>query len=290
MLAKFALALILFFPAAFFMGGTLPVMTQYLVRNPKTLGKRASTLYAINTIGAASGAIAAGFYLPENLGIKSSYFLAMAVTLLVGLAAVALGRTKQSENAESIAQTEPKNSQSKNTETKITEPRKIEAVNSLFAPKTLIVLASISGFASLALQVLWIRMFAQVLHNSVYTYSAILSTFLVALALGGAIARELARRQYVAHWVLPSLLTLTGLLIGSSPLLFYFLTDGASYIGGNDNFAGYLVQIFSVVFIVMGVPTIALGVLLPYLFKLAENANTGPVSYTHLTLPTILLV
>ena len=85
-LAKFALALILFFPAAFFMGGTLPVMTQYLVRNPKTLGKRATTLYAINTIGAASGAIAAGFYLPQNLGIKTSYFLAMAITFLVGLA------------------------------------------------------------------------------------------------------------------------------------------------------------------------------------------------------------
>ena len=29
-LAKFTLALVLFFPAAFFMGGTLPVMTQYL--------------------------------------------------------------------------------------------------------------------------------------------------------------------------------------------------------------------------------------------------------------------
>ena len=261
-LAKFALALILFFPAAFFMGGTLPVMTQYLVRNPKTLGKRASTLYAINTIGAASGAIAAGFYLPQNLGIKTSYFLAMAITFLVGLAALILGRKRHKDQPEPIPQTEIKNS---------------EQSNSLFAPKTLIVLASVSGFASLALQVLWIRMFAQVLHNSVYTYSAILSTFLVALAIGGGIARELARRQYVVYWLLPTLLTITGLLIGSSPLLFYFLTDGASYIGGNDNFTGYLGQIFIIVFMVMGVPTIALGILLPYLFKLAENGNNaGP--------------
>ena len=82
-LAKFALALVLFFPAAFFMGGTLPVMTQYFVRNPETLGKHGSALYAINTLGAAMGAIAAGFYLPQALGVDASYLLAMAVTLLV---------------------------------------------------------------------------------------------------------------------------------------------------------------------------------------------------------------
>ena len=90
MLAKFALALLLFFPAAFFMGGTLPVMTQHLVRNRETLGKHASVLYATNTFGAASGALAAGCCLPHNLGIDTSYFLAMAVSCLVGLIALGL--------------------------------------------------------------------------------------------------------------------------------------------------------------------------------------------------------
>jgi len=260
-LAKFALALLLFFPAAFFMGGTLPLMTQYLVRNRETLGKRASSLYAINTLGAASGAIAAGFYLPQTLGIDVSYLLAMAATLLVGLAAIVLGRKTALREGESVAEK--------------TQDKQQEQ-SGIYLPHTLTGLAWLSGFASLALQVLWVRMLAQVLHNSIYTYSAILSVFLIALALGGVIARELARRQITVHWFLPSLLTLTSLLVAASPLIFHFLTHGGSYIGGEASFIAYLFQIFSIVAIVVGVPTMVIGILLPYLFKLAERGRTGP--------------
>ena len=260
-LAKFALALLLFFPAAFFMGGTLPVMTQYLVRNQNTLGKRASTLYTINTAGAASGAIAAGFYLPRALGVNNSYLLAMATTLLVAFIAIILGSKTPCETSNVITQDAEGTAD------------KGKAIVTL---KTLSILAWLSGFTALALQVLWIRMFAQVLHNSVYTYSAILATFLIALALGGAIARELARRQIIGHWVLPSLLTVTALLVGASPLVFHFLTDGSTYITGNEGFVGYLFQIFSIVFIVIGIPTISLGIVLPYLFKVAESGGAGP--------------
>jgi len=260
-LTKFALALLLFFPAAFFMGGTLPVMTQYLVRNREALGKRGSILYAINTFGAASGAIAAGFYLPQTLGIDVSYLLAMAATLLVGLTAIALGRNASFHDTGFVAEA---------------VSDKAEEYNATSEAHTLTVLAWLSGFASLALQVLWIRMFAQVLHNSVYTYSAILSVFLIALALGGVIARELARRQIVAPWFLPLLLTLTALLVAASPMLFHYLTDGGAYIVGDEGFTNYLFHIFSLVAIVIGIPTIVLGILLPYLFKLAESGRIGP--------------
>lgn len=258
---KFILALLLFFPAAFFMGGTLPVMTQYLVRNKQTLGKRASVLYAINTFGAASGALAAGFYLPQTIGINNSYLLAMSVTLLVGLVAFVLGYRQRP------SQPEPKDNKSLNVESVKTDNNK---------RFVLIALAGLSGFASLALQVLWVRMFAQVLHNSVYTYSAILSVFLIALALGSAFSRELARREITADWFLPLQLTLTSVLIASSPLLFYLMTDGGLYITGKEDFASYLLQIFLLVAVVIGVPTIMMGVLLPYLFKLSEQGQASP--------------
>ena len=147
-LAKFALALLLFFPAAFFMGGTLPVMTQYLVRNRETLGKRASTLYAINTFGAASGAIAAGFYLPRALGIDVSYFLAMTATLLVGIVAIVLGRNTTMQETESHL-TDSKNNNKIN--------KKDQNGRDMISSQMLSVLALLSGFASLALQVLWVR-------------------------------------------------------------------------------------------------------------------------------------
>jgi len=256
-LAKFVLALLLLFPAAFFMGGTLPVMTQYLVRNRDTLGERASSLYAINTFGAASGAIVAGFYLPRVLGIDFSYLFAMGATLLVGVVAIGLGRNAAAQEAGVPS---------------VQNPGKVEEGIETIAPQKLSVLAWLSGFASLALQVLWVRMFAQVLHNSVYSYSAILSVFLIALALGAAIARNLARRQINANWFLPVLLSGIALLIGASPILFYFLTDGGVYLAGDENFFEYLFQIFLITTIVIGPPTVVTGILLPYLFKLAENS------------------
>ena len=51
---------VLFLPALL-MGGTLPVMGQYLVRRSSELGRTTSTLYALNTFGAAVGALAAVF-------------------------------------------------------------------------------------------------------------------------------------------------------------------------------------------------------------------------------------
>jgi len=259
-LAKFALALLMFFPAAFFMGGTLPVMTQYLVKKRDSLGKRASSLYAINTLGAASGAIAAGFYLPQTFGLDVSYFFAMGITFFVGLLALVLGRNSYIETDQAVAENKVDKTHNKSKKG---------------SPNTLAILAWTSGFASLALQVLWVRMLAQVLHNSVYTYSAILSVFLISLAIGGVIARELARKNITANSFLPILLSITALLIASSPILFQFLTDGGSYIIGEEGFAGYLFQIFSLVIVVIGIPTTVIGILLPYLFKLAEEGQAG---------------
>lgn len=271
MLIKFFLSFLLFFPSAFFMGGTLPIMTQFLVRQKDTLGRRASALYAINTFGAASGALAAGFFLPQALGFKTSYLAAMAATLLVAAAAFLLSRRE--------AATPPQSVHGHSDET----PRHRKAFAGLdalkstaFSRQTMAALAGLSGFAALGLQVLWIRMFAQVLHNSVYTYAAILSVFLLALALGGAIAREAARRQLDPHWFMPLLLTTSGLCVAASPILFHGLTGGGAYIGGDADFAGYMIRVVLIVAAVVGLPATILGVLLPYLFKVAETGMRGP--------------
>ncbi|MBT40373.1 MAG: hypothetical protein CL938_17710 [Deltaproteobacteria bacterium] len=65
---KFLCALAALLPPAFFMGGTLPLMSQHLVRRADTLGVTASTLYGLNTLGAALGAVAAAFVLVPTLG------------------------------------------------------------------------------------------------------------------------------------------------------------------------------------------------------------------------------
>ena len=85
--ARVALAILALLPPAALMGGTLPLLGQHLVRRPDELGRIGSFLYAVNTLGAATGAFLAGFVLPLALGFDRAYLLAMAVNVAVaGLA------------------------------------------------------------------------------------------------------------------------------------------------------------------------------------------------------------
>jgi hypothetical protein len=54
-------------------------------------------------------------------------------------------------------------------------------------------LAGMSGFGTLALEVLYLRLFSLVFHNSTYTFGVVLAVFLIALALGAWLASGLLR-------------------------------------------------------------------------------------------------
>jgi spermidine synthase len=250
--ARFGLALAVLFPPAFCLGGTLPLLSQHLVREPAALGRTAALAYAVNTLGAATGAFAAAFVLVPRLGVRGAYATALATTLAVAALAAGLGRRALPPPPPAAPAPSP--------------PAPLHGVRSL---------AVLSGFAVLALEVLWTRMFAQVLHNSVYTFAVILVIFLLALAIGAAIARGLARRVRRPAPMLVALLAGGALGVAATPFAFDGLTDGLRSLGEGRGFAGYLAQVFGAGVLVVGVPTVWLGVLFPYLIKLGESWGYG---------------
>lgn len=266
---KLVLALGVLFPPSFFMGGTLPAMSQHLVRRRDALGRTASTLYAVNTLGATFGAFAAGFFLPRLLGFDGSYLVAVAITGTVAAVAWWLGRGGPPlEDRDGLGPLPPEPGGPGVAGEEAPSPRDTDAA--AWTPGLIRGLALVSGFASLSLEVLWTRMFAQVLQNSVYTFSTILVTFLLALSLGAALARWLIRKAWQPATLVLLLVTGSALLIGASPVLFYGLTDGLAYFGGERGFLGYVVGTFLLAFGVMLPPGILLGTLFPYLLRLAE--------------------
>ncbi len=255
--AKFLLATGVLFLPSFFMGGTLPAMSQYLVGRERRLGRTVSMLYGVNTLGAAVGACAAGFYLPRYLGFSGSYVLAIATTGVVAAIAWQLDR-----RATGVAESRSNGS--------APEPG---AGRSARSPSAAVIggVAFLSGFGALGLEVLWTRMFAQVLQNSVYTFSIVLVVFLVALALGAVVARRLmdvARLQ--AGAILGALLGVAGVLIAMTPFIFTRLTDGLEYAGAGEGFAEYVLRSFWMAAVVMLAPGVALGAVFPFLMRLAE--------------------
>ncbi len=254
--AKILLSAAVLFPPSFLMGGTFPVMGQHLVRGPGRLGRDGSFLYAINTAGAAGGAFAAGFYLPRLFGFRNSYLIAIALNLGIALVAWFLSRRSLP-----TAPTAP------------VSKRKPRAPAP--APLVFWLLAASSGFLALGLEVVWTRMFSQVLQNSVYTFSAILVVFLTALGLGSVLANRLCLLRAHPRPVLGVLLALSGFAVALTPFAFIDVTAGLGYLGSGKGWVPYLVSVFTDTFLIVLIPGILIGSIFPYLLRAMQETRMG---------------
>ena len=275
-LVKLVLALGIIFLPAFFMGGTLPVMGQYLVRRPGELGRTGTLLYLINTLGAATGALLAGFALPPLLGFDRSYGLAIALSCLVGLLAWRMDVVAAATKAEPAGTAEPDAVASSDPAATVESGAAPPSAAATFGAGAVRTLAFFSGFLVLGLEVVWTRMFAQVLQNSVYSFTAILVTFLAALAIGSGLANLLCRRALAPHRVLAGLALGSWILVAVSPALFVALTGGLAEYGGRAGWGAYVGRIFGLAAVVMLLPGVLAGAIYPYLLKVSERFERAP--------------
>ena len=253
---KFALALVLVFPAAFFMGGTVPAIGQAVIRQPERLGRTGAMLYAVNTLGAALGVACAAFLLIPSLGFATTFALAVLLSAAVGVVAWRLPAAE--------ALPAPK--------------KQAEAHEPVPARERLGVagLCFFSGFAILALEVVWTRVFAQVHENSVYSYAIILMVVLIGLAAGAGISSVVAR--FVTRpWLALGVMTLAGgglLVLGPSMLM--HVTAGLRPVDSLEPWGDYVRGLFSTGFRGVGFVVVAMGTVFPFLMKLAEKGTAAP--------------
>jgi spermidine synthase len=230
-------------PATLCLGATLPAIGQALT-GAGAVGRAGGWLYAINTLGGVAGIAAAGFGLPAAIGVRASYGAAAATSALAGVGALLVSRRHMTPVA----------------------PRPIGSTTQpAVSHHRLRVVAAGAGTLGLGLEVLWTRLFAQVLHNSVYSFSAIALVFLVAIAVGAAVAALFLRR------VAPAALA-TAALIGASVAtvtgvwLFMRYTDGLAYVGMQSGLGEYVVRIVALAAVSVGPAAFASGVVLPTLW------------------------
>jgi len=260
---KFLLALFLIFPPAFCMGGTIPVIAQHAIRNPLRFGSTSALLYGINTFGAALGALLAGFFMPLWFGFRGTYFIAMGITGAVAVIAYMASRKPAAvidagEDPAPLAQAK-------------------SSVSTWSGGRLyLAVICFLSGFGVLALEVLWTRMFALVLENSVYTFAAILVVVLTCLAGGSMISSFLARRKWRPHLVLAVLLVMSGVSIAMTPGVFMALTDSFQFQSVKMSWSGFVLLVFQKCVLIMGPPALVLGAVFPYLMKTEEKHAGQP--------------
>ena len=176
---RFVLSIAVLLVPTMLMGATFPLVVRASLFGTRPLGEDASVLYAANTAGGIAGTLLAGFWMIGGLGIAVSFRCAAALNVAVGLAAVLLSRAREQGAAP--------------------EPRRPREGAEAPAPdalrRRLLVVFAVSGFASLALEVVWFRVLALFLQVTTYAFSIMLAAFLTGIAAGSAWAARLFRRR-----------------------------------------------------------------------------------------------
>lgn len=187
------------FPFCFAMGVTYPFMMEFIQELKWEERTSFSYLYLANGIGAMFGTIMTALFFVEKLGFSNTlmfgafcnFFIAL-ICLIKGFYSRPLSTIEQHVLLSKIP--------SKETSQLNKEPR---AYLVLF----------MTGFTSLAMEVTWIRGFTPVLKTTIYTFAAILATYLFSTLLGS----QWYRRDLIKKKTIPTLK-----LIGACFLFAFF--------------------------------------------------------------------
>ena len=256
-IAAVAVALL---PATLCLGATLPTIAQALITSG-SVGHRGGLLYAINTLGGVLGTVAMGFGLPAMISVSASYSVAAGASILAGVGALVLS-LRQPETPPFPPSQPWRDCVGAGPAGPF--PASGEGAQSFSTARVgrLRLVAAGTGALGLGLEVLWTRLFAQVLHNSVYSFTAIVLVFLVALALGAVVAALLL--QHVAPTAIASVALVTAAVATVGGLwLFVSWTNGLAYIGMQSGLAEYLGRIGLLAAATAGPAAMASGAVLP---------------------------
>lgn len=179
----------------FLMGGTLPVLVRSLRGNSSSgrtsssreLGTGISRLYWVNTLGAATGTLAAGFFVIPQLGLRASVASAVGLNLLAATIAFHLGRHAQlpgvGDTPEAFTSASPVPSG--------------ETYQKNTWPLFLLVSFAIVGATAISYEIAWARLLATVLGSSTYAFTLMLTTFLAGMVLGSIFYERWATQHAV---------------------------------------------------------------------------------------------
>jgi spermidine synthase len=217
-LAQFLIVSVLLLTPTTLMGGTLPVLSQALVRRETGVGRSVGVLYAVNTLGAVAGVALAGYALLPMLGNRTTIAIAAIANVTVGVVALMYGRGRDGSRRATVPPLAPGPAAGAAAVAALLETPSLGALLTVTA-------LGVSGAVSMVYEVAWTRALALVIGSSTYAFTSMLVAFLVGIAGGSAVYSWLwgARRPSPASFA--AIQTGLGLTVGLTLLAFPRMPD-----------------------------------------------------------------
>jgi len=283
-LVAFALPLVALLPATVAMGATLPAMDRFsapYVADQKIVGG----LYGANTMGAVAGTILSAFFVNQMCGYRQSLFLFAGLNLIcaaiVGVVFVrgVRGRKQGVSGRQPPCPPRPKERRSVKTPDPVgqNDVAANRAQAATHSPRidditAIALIAFAAGFLGIGYEVVGVRLLSAVFANTVYTYAATLSVFLMGTAIGGVLYQAVFRKwksEPVLNWILmlTSLSCISGILV--------MTTARAWYRSFRLSWGDIVLSEFAMSVLVFAWPTIMMGLLFSHLAQLARGDRGG---------------
>ena len=228
------------------MGATLPLLVEQLVRGSGRVGLSVSRLYFVNTFGSAVACFLCASFLMRSLGQSGSVSLAVCLNAAVGATAYFYMRRRSSPASAAAIDAPP----SAATEL----PIRLSVA---------MLLAGLSGFVALGLEIVWFRVFSVASSDRAPAFALLLATYLAGVAAGSYISEKLtqtAQATAVIRVIGVLMLAAGGLSVFLPPLVATLMGHGFNYLASTPAF-----------FVTAGL----LGSALPLLCQVAVDRKTA---------------
>ncbi|MBV8490580.1 MAG: hypothetical protein JO199_08625, partial [Candidatus Eremiobacteraeota bacterium] len=170
------------------MGLTVPLMMCFVSAIDAGAKRSFSFLYAANVLGAAAGALLAALVLIEALGLRGTSAFGATCNLSIALLATVLTLSAGKSGGAVVA-----------------PPQRDAPLGASWVVPVLF----LTGFSSLGMEVCWARDFTFSLLTTIYSFGAILATYLLSTFAGSLVYRAYARGgrafalERAVAWLLP---------------------------------------------------------------------------------------
>ena len=182
-LLRFVLAFAVLIVPTTLMGATLPLIVRSSLLGAPGVSRNVSLLYGVNTLGAMTGVLAAGFVLIGRYGLQRSLVIAASLNVAAALLALLLGalRTEADERPAEMAPTD-------------------EMPYPIAAQRAVLLVFGVSGALSFAYEVVWARVLAIFFDATTYGFTVMLTMVLLGIALGSWLIAPVIGRRW--NWPL----------------------------------------------------------------------------------------
>ncbi len=234
-LARLLLSTAVLLPPVFLIGGTMPLLVKYFLRDPAVLGSSFSKIYYLNTLGACAGALLTGFVFVRYFGVSGTLMIAVGGNLAVALI-IALSKRSTGTAGPATGEQSPYS--------------------------YMLVFLFLTGFISLGYEMLWVRILSTYGLSTSQAFALILAGFLLGFSVGAwVVARQVDQRRDREAWF--SAVSIVTALSGAVVLLLFRQFEAITIMLADATRMSQLTLGMALAFTVSFIPAVFMGILFP---------------------------